>query len=124
MAFSNDPKIVVRSDLFFNSKEVTYSAYGVDVNIPAYESTDGPTLTFITKLFFSTREYRLGINAALVHDYMCRHKPLFDRNISSRMLRDIWIACGLNKFKGYMVYYLTDFYQWVKYGREWGSALK
>lgn len=124
MAFSNDPRIISRYGLFFNSKAVTYSAYGVDVNIPAYESTDGPTLTFITKLFFSMKEYRLGIDAALVHDYMCRHKALYDRNISSRMLRDIWIACGLNKFKGYLTYYLMDAYQWLKHGREWGTALK
>lgn len=123
MAFSNDPKIIERYGLFFNSRAVTYSDYGVDVHIPAFESTDGPTFSWFTKLFFSMREYRIGIDAALVHDYMCRHKPLFDRRTSSKMLIDIWVACGLNKFKGIFVYWFVDLYQWVKYGREWGSEL-
>lgn len=121
MAFSNDPKIIVKYGLFFNSKAVTYSDYGIDVNIPAYESSDGPTLNFITKLFFTTREYVLGADAALVHDYMTRHKSQYDRNTASKMLRDIWIACGLNKIKGWIMYYLVDLYQAVKHGKEWKS---
>jgi hypothetical protein len=123
MAFSNDPKILVRYGLFFNSKAVTYSAYGVDVCIPAYESSDGPTLNWFTKLFFTLEDYRRGIDAAIVHDYMCRHKALYDRNVSSKMLRDIWVACGLPKWKGYLMYLFVDLYQLVKYGKTWGSAL-
>lgn len=121
MAFSNDPMIITRYGLFFNSKEVTYSAYDLDIHIPAYEVSDGPTLNWFTKLFFSTREYVLGVDAALVHDYMCRHKDQYDRRIASRILKDIWITCGLNKIKGYLVYFFTDLYQWIRYGKQWKS---
>lgn len=121
MAFSNDPLIIVRYGLFFNTKEVTYSGYGTDVHIPVFESSDGPTLNFFTRMFFSQREILLGTDAALVHDYMCRHKDQYDRKTSSRMLRDIWIACGLNKIKGYMMYGCVDFYQWLRHGKEWKS---
>lgn len=121
MAFSNDPMIIARYGLFFNSKAVTYSAYNLDIHLPAYEVSDGPTLNFFTKMFFSTREYVLGVDAALVHDFMCRHKDKYDRKIASKILRDIWIACGLNKTKGYLVYWLMDTYQWLRHGREWKS---
>lgn len=121
MPFSNDPEIIVRYGLFFNSKETTYSDYGISVHIPIFEASDGPTLTFFTKLFFSTREYVLGAQAALVHDYMCRHKDQYDRKTASKMLRDIWISNGLNKIKGYLVYFFMDLYQLIKHGRQWKS---
>lgn len=109
----------IRYGLFFNSVEVIYKDYDTEVVIPQYEVTDGPTLNFFTRLFFSNREYVLGIEAALVHDYMCRHKKKYSRLISSKMLRDIWIASGLNPIKGWLVFFFVDLYQFIKFRKSW-----
>lgn len=119
--FNRDPKICVKYGLFFNSVAVTYTDYDTEVIIPQYEASDGPTLNWLTRIFFSNREYVMGAEAALVHDYMCRHKELYSRRVSSKMLRDIWISCGLNKIKGWLVYFLVDFYQFLMFRNEWKS---
>ena len=117
--FNRDPKMRIRNGLFFNSQSVVYSDYGVDVNIPAYESSDGPTLTIIPRWLISDREYVLGVEAALVHDYMCRNKNKYDRRIASRMLRDIWVNAGLGKIKGSLIYLFVEIYQWIMFRKEW-----
>lgn len=121
MAFNQEPKMIVKYGFFFNSNPVIYSDYGVDVDIPPYEASDGPTLTIIPRWFLSNRDYVLGVEAALVHDYMCRHKTRYDRRIASKMLYDIWVFNGLNKFKGIIVYLCVDLYQWIRFGKEWAS---
>ena len=119
--FNRDPKMRIRNGLFFNSQSVIYSDYGVEVHIPAYESSDGPTLTIIPRWMISAREYVLGVEAALVHDYMCRNKSKYDRRISSMMLRDIWIRSGLNPIKGWIVFHFVEIYQWIMFRNEWRS---
>ena len=119
MTFNRDPQIRVKYGLFFNSVPVTYTDYGIKVHIPQYEASDGPTLNFITKLFFTSREYVMGAEAAMVHDYMCRHKDQFPRKVSSKMLRDIWIACGLNRIKGWIMYFFVDLNQLLLFGKDW-----
>lgn len=121
MTFNQDPKIMVRYGLFFNSKEIIYRDYDTEVIIPLFESSDGPTVNWVPRWLLSNREYVLGAKAAMVHDYMCRHKSRYSRNVASKMLRDIWIKSGLNPIKGWIIYFLVDFYQWLVFGREWKS---
>jgi hypothetical protein len=124
MAFLKDEELTVGNDgWIYNKYSIIYSDYGVTISIPAHELSDGPTLNGFTKLFISPEEYRRGFKAAFIHDYMCRHKFAFSRKVSSLMLRDIWISCGLPKWKGTILYFCVDLYQLAKYGKTWGSAL-
>lgn len=121
MAFDREPVVQVKYGLFFNRREVVYTSHDTKVSLEAGEVSDGVTLTWFTKLFITPREYLLGTNAALVHDHMCKNKSQYDRKISSKMLRDIWISDGLNPIKGYLVYFFTDLYQFIRYRKEWKS---
>jgi hypothetical protein len=124
MAFLKDVELTIRDDGWIvNTENLIYSDYNTTVSIPSHELSDGPTLNWFTKLFISPKEYRCGFKAAFVHDYMCRHKSLYSRKVSSLMLRDIWISCGLNSFKGAILCFCVDLYQLVKYGKTWGTAL-
>ncbi len=121
MAFNIKPEIVVKDGFLFNTKEVVYTSDGLSIKIPEFSKSDGVTLNGFTKIFFSTKEFLLGAEAAMIHDFMCRNKGKYDRKLSSKFLRDIWVASGLNPIKGFFVYIFTDLYQFIRYGKEWKS---
>lgn len=50
---------------------------------------------------------------ALFHDIMCDRKELvnFDRNLSSRIFRELLIICGVPKWKAQLMYLAVDNFQ-------------
>lgn len=121
MGFIQKSRILIDSGYFYNESLLIYEDYDYRVEVPKQTMSDGPTLNWFTKLFFSTKEYRLGVEAAIVHDHMCNNKHLYSRRMSSRFLRDIWIAAGLNPIKGWLVFIFTDLYQWWEFRDHWKS---
>ena len=116
-----EPTIVAKNGLFFNTESYVYLDYGTQVIVPPFEDSDGPTLKGFTRLLFSLYEYNLGIPAAHLHDYMCRHKEEYDRKISTQMLVDLWVRAGLPKWKGALVGFGVNLYQLLQNGSEWKS---
>ena len=115
------PTLLCKNGLFFNRDSVIYTDYNVQVIVPPFEPSDGPTLNWFTKLFVTMEEYRIGIPAAHLHDYMCRNKEQFDRRVATKMLIDIWVDAGLSRTKGELIGFCINCYQLVKHGSEWKS---
>lgn len=121
MGFRKESLIAIKDGFIYNKEELIYESDGVEVIVPPGEISDGVTLTWITKLFFTTREFLLGAEAAIIHDHMCKNKEEYDRRLSSKFLRDIWVSKGLNRIKGFLIYIFTDLYQFLLFRREWKS---
>ena len=119
--FDKEPRIVVKFGYMWNTIQFTYSGNGEVVTVPENFQSDGATLNGFTKLFFSTREFLLGSEAAVVHDYMTKNKSEFDRRASSVILKEIWVEAGLNPIKGEILCLFTDLYQCLLYRNEWKS---
>lgn len=119
--FNKEPIIIVVNGTLINTERVVYEGYGIEVPIPRGFQSDGPTLVFITRLFITTKEFLLGAKAALIHDYMCKHKRKFSRKISSKMLRDQWVEDGLHPIKGFFLYILVELFQIIEARKEWAD---
>lgn len=121
MGFNHEPTIIAKDGYFYNLEPFEYVDYGVHIYIPEMQKSDGPTLNGFTRTFFTMHEYRLGILASFVHDYMCDHKYWYSRRVSSLILRDIWMAKGLNPVKAQFMFLFTDLFQFLLHGKQWKS---
>lgn len=85
-----------------------------EIFIPKGFIFDGVTLKFPYSFFFSSKDIYKGIRAALVHDYMCKNKNIYNRKRATDILIEMWLEDELPLWKALFIKPAVNLYQFLK----------
>ncbi len=105
-----EPEFAVVGINYITLKDLEYKG----LVIPAGFVFDGVTVPAPFTLLFSNKDLRQGIKASCFHDFMCKNKDLYSREIATNVLIELWLDAGLNKFKAKIAAFSVNLYQRLK----------
>ena len=119
IGYNKEPIIIIKDGVYVNTERIIYNNKEVTLAIPRGFRSDGVTTTWFTRLFLSEEDIRKGINGAIAHDYMCKHKAKYTIKQSSQILKEQWVKDGLSNWKAHLIYIGTFCYQYIISKNKW-----